>query len=177
VLEVLSPRNAPSSVCWPRKGGRPHPSEAGAGNGASIPRWHRPYYARHSYPFFATLGGASTWRGLPLLVPIRGARPWPVLLGAPSWVAWCNDQRLQVSGCSDLASVAAGHPASPTNSPEASPTPNVRRPSSVVHPPHPWRTAWRLSGGWILAFVAAGASMLLNAGSRAGNIRRRCGAR
>ncbi len=56
----------------------------------------------HGYPFFATSVGLC-WRGIPLI----GAISLPALeehfWAAPALGAWCNDQRLQVSGCTDLA--------------------------------------------------------------------------
>ncbi len=56
----------------------------------------------HSYPFFGTSVGLC-WRGQPLLgaltVPALEENYW----AAPGAGAWCNDRRLQVSGCTALA--------------------------------------------------------------------------
>ncbi|MCS5690706.1 inositol monophosphatase [Cyanobium sp. FGCU-6] len=56
----------------------------------------------HGYPFFATSVGL-TWRGIPLL----GALALPVMQelywAAPGLGSWCNDTRLQVTGCDRLA--------------------------------------------------------------------------
>lgn len=56
----------------------------------------------HSFPLFATSVGL-TWRGLPLLgaieVPALAEHYW----AAPGLGAWCNDQPIQVSGCSELS--------------------------------------------------------------------------
>ena len=56
----------------------------------------------HSYPFFGT-SVALCWRGQPLLgaldVPALDEHYW----AAPGAGAWCNDRRLQVSGCQALA--------------------------------------------------------------------------
>jgi len=56
----------------------------------------------HGYPFFCTSVGLC-WRGQPLLgalsVPTLDEHYW----AAPGAGAWCNDQRLTVSGCSTLA--------------------------------------------------------------------------
>jgi len=55
----------------------------------------------HGFPFFGTSVGL-TWRGLPLLgalaVPVMGELYW----AAPGLGAWCNERRLQVSGCERL---------------------------------------------------------------------------
>jgi myo-inositol-1(or 4)-monophosphatase len=55
----------------------------------------------HGFPFFGTSVGL-TWRGLPLLgalaVPVMQELYW----AAPGLGAWCNDRRLQVSGCERL---------------------------------------------------------------------------
>jgi len=56
----------------------------------------------HSYPFFGTSVGLC-WRGQPLLgaltVPALDEHYW----AAPGAGAWCNERRLQVSGCNALA--------------------------------------------------------------------------
>ena len=56
----------------------------------------------HSYPFFGTSVGLC-WRGQPLLgaltVPALNEHYW----AAPGAGAWCNERRLQVSGCNALA--------------------------------------------------------------------------
>jgi len=56
----------------------------------------------HGFPFFGTSVGL-TWRGRPLL----GALALPALdqffWAAPGHGAWCNDERLQVSGCGRVA--------------------------------------------------------------------------
>lgn len=57
----------------------------------------------HSYPFFATSVGL-TWRGLPLLGAIDMPSLQECYWAAPGQGAWCNGQRLQVSGSTDLAS-------------------------------------------------------------------------
>ena len=56
----------------------------------------------HCYPFFGTSVGLC-WRGQPLLgaltVPALDEHYW----AAPGAGAWCNERRLQVSGCNALA--------------------------------------------------------------------------
>lgn len=56
----------------------------------------------HSYPFFGTSVGLC-WRSQPLLgalaVPALGEVYW----AAPGAGAWCNEKRLQVSGCTSLS--------------------------------------------------------------------------
>jgi len=56
----------------------------------------------HGFPFFATSVGL-TWKGLPLLgalaAPALEQRFW----AAPGHGAWCNDEPMTVTGCSQLA--------------------------------------------------------------------------
>ncbi|APD48918.1 MULTISPECIES: inositol monophosphatase family protein [unclassified Synechococcus] len=98
VLEVLSAQT-PELGVLAEESGR-HPSEA-ALEWCVDPLDGTTNYA-HSYPFFATSVGL-TWRGLPLLGAIEAPALRQCYWAAPGLGAWCNDQRLQVSGCSDLA--------------------------------------------------------------------------
>ncbi len=56
----------------------------------------------HSYPFFATSVGL-TWQGAPLLGAISAPAIDEHYWAAPGLGAWCNDRRLQVSACTELA--------------------------------------------------------------------------
>jgi len=124
-----------------------------------------------AYPFFATSVGLSL-AGVPLLGATR-RRPRQCYWAAPGLGAWCNDERLQVSGCSDLAASPAGT-GSPTT---ARAKPDTTKPVLLVHPTATRGVRRGGSAAVDLAFVAAGRlDGYWNAGLSAGTSRR-CGAR
>jgi myo-inositol-1(or 4)-monophosphatase len=55
----------------------------------------------HGYPFFGTSVGL-TWNGRPLLGALAVPAMKELYWAAPGAGAWCNGQRLQVSGCLEL---------------------------------------------------------------------------
>ena len=55
----------------------------------------------HGFPFFGTSVGL-TWRGLPLLGALALPAMQELYWAAPGLGAWCNERRLQVSGCQRL---------------------------------------------------------------------------
>jgi myo-inositol-1(or 4)-monophosphatase len=56
----------------------------------------------HGFPFFGTSVGL-TWRGQPLIGAFAMPAMEQVFWAAPGQGAWCNGERLQVSGCSRVA--------------------------------------------------------------------------
>jgi myo-inositol-1(or 4)-monophosphatase len=56
----------------------------------------------HGFPFFATSVGL-TWRGTPLLGALAAPALEQLFWAAPGHGAWCNGERLAVSGCGRLA--------------------------------------------------------------------------
>ena len=56
----------------------------------------------HGYPFFGTSIGL-TWQGIPLLGALAVPALQQLYWAAPGLGSWCNDQRLRVSTCDQLA--------------------------------------------------------------------------
>jgi len=104
---LLSAHNATeSAVCWPRNAAATQRGRAGMVRRS--PRWHHQLRPTPT-PFSPPSVGASLG-GLPLLRAIEAPALRQCYWAAPVWVPWCIEpSALQVSGCSDLARVAAGH--------------------------------------------------------------------
>jgi len=100
VLEVLAAETPELGVLAEESGRRP-------GRGTDLEWCVDPLdgttnYA-HRYPFFGTSIGL-TWRGRPLLGALAVPALQHLYWAAPGLGAWCNDSRICVSTCTDLAS-------------------------------------------------------------------------
>jgi len=171
-LEVLSPQT-PELGCAGR-GKRPPTPARPRWNGASIPFDANHQLTSHSYPFFATFGGASPG-GVAACGCHPSAGPAPSATGRPGLGAWSTTAAFGEAAAAiwPRRLLVTGFRLSTRRA-----SPNQTTPKFLAgSPPHPWRPGVGLSAGGNLAFVAAGRSMAYwERGSRAG-IARRCGAR